>query len=451
MPLDGNGNYTLPTGNPVVTNTVISSTVHNNTLTDIKNTLSNVIYKDGQATPTANIKMGGFKHTGLAAGTTAGDSVRYEDALGAGKTVTAGKVLGRDTSGNGVVQELPIAVDASGNVGIGTSSPSNLLHIRKDQSAIATYGLVQNDGSVSSTTYAGWMIQDGSTVVSGVRRQRDGGSSATQIGAFAGTAPLALWAGDAERARIDTSGNVGIGTSSPNAKLDVAAINPTVRVNATAGGTPTLSLFSNGVYDWAIQGGTALKFMRDSTEFARIDSSGNFFSGDDNTKTLGSASKRWSTVYAGTGTINTSDAREKTEIKKLTTAEIKAAKEIGKEIGIYQFLASVKEKGDKARHHVGMTVQRVIEILESNALNPNDYGFICHDAWKDEFVDHPAIEAKDAVLNDAGELLEAAIEAKDAWTEQTQKAGDRYGFRYDQLMMFIAAGFEARLSELESK
>jgi len=42
--------------------------------------------------------------------------------------VTAAKVLGRDTSGAGVVQELPIAVDTSGNVGIGTSTPAVKLH-----------------------------------------------------------------------------------------------------------------------------------------------------------------------------------------------------------------------------------------------------------------------------------------------------------------------------------
>ena len=40
------------------------------------------------------------------------------------QSVSAGKVLGRDTSGAGVVQELPIAVDSSGNVGINTSNPS---------------------------------------------------------------------------------------------------------------------------------------------------------------------------------------------------------------------------------------------------------------------------------------------------------------------------------------
>jgi hypothetical protein len=43
------------------------------------------------------------------------------------------------------------------------------------------------------------------------------------------------------------------------------------------------------------------------------------------------------------------------------------------------------------------------------------------------------------------------LEGVPAWTEQTQTAGNRYGFRYDQLNLFIARGFEARLSALEAK
>jgi len=43
------------------------------------------------------------------------------------QSVTAGKVLGRDTSGAGVVQELPIAVTSGGNVGFGTSTPARKL------------------------------------------------------------------------------------------------------------------------------------------------------------------------------------------------------------------------------------------------------------------------------------------------------------------------------------
>lgn len=57
---------------------MISSTVANNVNSDFATGLSTCIAKDGQSVPTANIPLGGFKLTGLAAGTTAGDSIRYE-------------------------------------------------------------------------------------------------------------------------------------------------------------------------------------------------------------------------------------------------------------------------------------------------------------------------------------------------------------------------------------
>jgi len=178
---------------------------------------------------------------------------------------------------------------------------------------------------------------------------------------------------------------------------------------------------------------------------------------NDNANTLGAASYRWTTVYATTGTINTSDARAKTKVRTLADAEIEAAIEHSKEIGIFQWLDAVAKKGEKARQHIGMTVQRSIEIMESHGLDPMSYAFICHDVWDDEFKEHPAIpsvEAKDAVLDDEGNEVEPAIEAvegKDAWTEQTQTAGDRYAFRYDQLNLFIARGIEARLAALEAR
>lgn len=75
MPFNGSGVYALPSGNPVVTGTVISSTWANNTLSDIANNgLTNCLTKDGQQTPNANIPMGGFRITGL------GDAVNLQDA-----------------------------------------------------------------------------------------------------------------------------------------------------------------------------------------------------------------------------------------------------------------------------------------------------------------------------------------------------------------------------------
>lgn len=80
MPFNGSGTYAAPgsTFNPAVATTTISATDWNALLADLTTALSTCMLKDGQQTPTANIAMGGFKLTGLAAGTGAGNSVRYE-------------------------------------------------------------------------------------------------------------------------------------------------------------------------------------------------------------------------------------------------------------------------------------------------------------------------------------------------------------------------------------
>jgi len=50
-------------------------------MTDFANGFANCVTRDGQSPALANIPMGGFKITGLAAGTTNGDAVRYEQAV----------------------------------------------------------------------------------------------------------------------------------------------------------------------------------------------------------------------------------------------------------------------------------------------------------------------------------------------------------------------------------
>lgn len=142
-----------------------------------------------------------------------------------------------------------------------------------------------------------------------------------------------------------------------------------------------------------------------------------FLPWEDNAKTLGGSGNRWSTVYAATGTINTSDAREKTPVEPMSSAEIEAAKGLAREIGTFRWLASIESKGDNARFHVGLTVQRAIEIMESHDLDPFSYGFMCFDEWE---------------------------------ADEDREAGDRYSFRVDQLNLFIARGLEARITALEA-
>src|SRR3990167_9929940 len=85
-------------GNPVVTNTTISSSTMNSTLDDIATGLSTCVLKDGSQVITANIPMSTFIFTGLGAGTTSGHSVRYEQVLLlAGGTMT-GNLLFTDAT-----------------------------------------------------------------------------------------------------------------------------------------------------------------------------------------------------------------------------------------------------------------------------------------------------------------------------------------------------------------
>lgn len=140
----------------------------------------------------------------------------------------------------------------------------------------------------------------------------------------------------------------------------------------------------------------------------------------DNNRTCGDSSHRWSVVYAGTGTINTSDGRDKTPVAPMSADEIAAAKELSSLPGTYQWLESIAEKGAaKARRHVGFTVQQAIAVMTSHNLDPMDYGFICYDKW-------------------------------DADPDNDVPAGDRFGFRMDQLCLFLIRGLDARLSALES-
>lgn len=97
MPYNGSGVFSLVAGNPVVTGTVISSTVQNNTMSDIANNgLTNCLTKDGQQTPTADIPMGGFHITGLAAATTRDEAVNAGQIQDGGMVALA-SVTGTDT------------------------------------------------------------------------------------------------------------------------------------------------------------------------------------------------------------------------------------------------------------------------------------------------------------------------------------------------------------------
>lgn len=65
MSRNGNGTYSLPAGNPVVTGTAISSATHNTTMSDLATAITQSLAYDGQTVPVANLPMNGFRHTGV--------------------------------------------------------------------------------------------------------------------------------------------------------------------------------------------------------------------------------------------------------------------------------------------------------------------------------------------------------------------------------------------------
>lgn len=140
----------------------------------------------------------------------------------------------------------------------------------------------------------------------------------------------------------------------------------------------------------------------------------------DNDRVLGSASNRWSVVYAGTGTINTSDANEKQQIRSLDDAEKIAALKIKGLIKAFKFNDAVALKGDGARIHVGAVAQEVAQAFADAGLDPAKYALFCKDEWH--------------TLN--GEVVLA--NADGVYPEGSTKH-ERLGLRYEQLLAFVIA------------
>lgn len=65
MPRNGSGTYSRVAGTPYVYNTTIDQDVVNDEMNDIATALTASLAKDGQTTPSANLPMGGYKHTGV--------------------------------------------------------------------------------------------------------------------------------------------------------------------------------------------------------------------------------------------------------------------------------------------------------------------------------------------------------------------------------------------------
>jgi hypothetical protein len=104
----------------------------------------------------------------------------------------------------------------------------------------------------------------------------------------------------------------------------------------------------------------------------------------DNTTALGEAARRYTTVFATTGAINTSDENAKQDIRGFTPTEITVAQTLKTMGCMFKFKDAVKSKGKSARLHAGFIAQQVAQVFIDNGLTPESYGLFCKDLKEDK-------------------------------------------------------------------
>jgi hypothetical protein len=198
-------------------------------------------------------------------------------------------------TGDATIDTNTLYVDSTNNrVGIGTSSPATEL----DVAGNATVGT--NTGGILN-------VKGGSTTSSQVRFF-DGGTGRARIGVPTGQTYLSLSGSDTLTADvvIDSSGNVGIGTSSPSVELEIASSAPQMRItdtdtnavfqinaSSTTGGVELQADVT------AVGSNPSMAFDVAGSEAMRLDSSGNLLVGRTTSGTLTVAGSEFQAGGAG--------------------------------------------------------------------------------------------------------------------------------------------------------
>lgn len=295
---------------------------------------------------------------------------------------------------------------------------------------------------------------------------------------------------ETEKARLDTSGNWLVGKSSAS----ISTVGSEIRADGlvVVGRDAGIPLLVNRLTDEGI----LASFRKDGTVIGSIYCDGtndigmysaagshvgirlgqgyylptnNGGSLLDNVVDIGISSYRYDNIYATNGTIQTSDQNEKQQIASLTDAEITAAKAISKLFKTFKWNERVEEKGDDARTHAGVIAQDVQQAMTDAGLDVTKYAFWCSDTWWEKQTEVPAVEAvaaQDAVIDeDSHTVISEAVEeveAQDAYTKATfylteEDAPEgatkhtRLGIRYPELLAFIGAATEQRLTDIETR
>jgi hypothetical protein len=287
-------------------------------------------------------------------------------------------------------------IDSSGNVGIGTSSPNGKLHV-VNQTDIAMSNSADGQFIIEGNGYSGAIALN---------------ATGMQIYQNSSARSLIFGNNETEQMRIDSSGNLGVGTSSPSATLDVVGSSQVRQQYTGASNGFQIGQFnSSGDASINNQANANLLLATNNTERMRIDSSGHIQVG----KTSGS--------FADVGVRLLNNGQVEATVAGSDVVNINRLNNDGTLVRFFQNTVvegSISVSGTTVSYNGGH-LARWSQLTDGTKDETIVKGTVMTNLDQMAVWSHDAVQSQDAVYDEDGNVVTEAVEAKDAYTEDNEQ------------------------------